>query len=60
VSVLAGDRSFIPGDRFGALAARVGVPLVVVPGDHFFLHEDTARGADLIEQHLGLIEEHLR
>jgi hypothetical protein len=24
------------------------------PGDHFFLHEDTARGVALVEEHLGL------
>jgi pimeloyl-ACP methyl ester carboxylesterase len=53
VAVLAGDRSFVPRERSEAVAAAAGVPLVVVPGDHFFLHEDTARGVALIEEHLG-------
>jgi pimeloyl-ACP methyl ester carboxylesterase len=53
VAVLAGDRSFVPGERFEAVAAAAGVPLVPVTGDHFFLHEDTARGLALIEEHLG-------
>jgi pimeloyl-ACP methyl ester carboxylesterase len=52
-AVLAGDRSFLPRERSEAVAARVGVPLTVVTGDHFFLHEDTARGVALVEQHLG-------
>ena len=34
-------------------AAAAGVPLDVVDGDHFFLHEDTTRGVALIEEHLG-------
>ena len=55
VAVLAGDQSFVPNgrERFGAVAAAAGVPLQVVPGDHFFLHEDTARGVALIEEHLA-------
>jgi pimeloyl-ACP methyl ester carboxylesterase len=53
VVVLAGDRSFIAGDRFARVAAAAGVPLIVVAGDHLFLHEDTARGLALIEEHLG-------
>jgi pimeloyl-ACP methyl ester carboxylesterase len=53
VAVLAGDRSFVPQQRFENVAAAAGVPLVVVTGDHFFLHEDTARGVALIEEHLG-------
>jgi pimeloyl-ACP methyl ester carboxylesterase len=52
-AVLAGDRSFIPLERFEAVAAAAGVPLTTVTGDHFFLHEDTARGVALIEEHLG-------
>jgi surfactin synthase thioesterase subunit len=35
-----------------AVAAAAGVPLEVVTGDHFFLHEDTARGVALVEDHL--------
>jgi hypothetical protein len=53
VAVLAGDRSFVPLERFEAAAAAAGVPLEIVTGDHFFLHEDTARGVVLIEDHLG-------
>jgi pimeloyl-ACP methyl ester carboxylesterase len=53
VAVLAGDRSFVPLQRFEMVAAAAGVPLEVVTGDHFFLHEDTARGVALIEEHLA-------
>lgn len=53
VAVLAGDRSFVGLKRFEGIAAAAGVPLVVVTGDHFFLHEDTTRGAKLIEDHLS-------
>ena len=53
VAVLAGDRTSIPIERFEAIAAAASVPLVLVPGGHFFLHEDTARGAALIEEHLA-------
>jgi pimeloyl-ACP methyl ester carboxylesterase len=52
VAVLAGDRSFVPLERMEAVAAAAGVPLEVVTGDHFFLHEDTARGVALVEDHL--------
>lgn len=54
VAVLAGDRSFVAFERFEAVAAAAGVPLHTVTGDHFFLHEDTARAVALIEEHLGL------
>jgi pimeloyl-ACP methyl ester carboxylesterase len=53
VAVLAGDRSFFPRERIEGVAAAAGVAPVVVEGDHFFLHEDTARGAALVEEHLG-------
>ena len=53
VAVLAGDRSFAGLKRFELVAAAAGVPLVMVTGDHFFLHEDTARGVALIEDYLG-------
>jgi len=53
VAVLAGDRSFVAFERFEGVAAQAGVPLMVVTGDHFFLHEDTARGAGLIEDYLS-------
>jgi pimeloyl-ACP methyl ester carboxylesterase len=53
VAVVAGDRSFVPLERFEGVAAAAGVPLEIVTGDHFFLHEDTARGVALIEEHVG-------
>lgn len=53
VVLLAGDRSFVPATRTEQVAAAAGLPLFVVEGDHFFLHEDTARGVALIEEHLG-------
>lgn len=53
VALLAGDRSFVPRARFAEVAAAAGVPLTEVPGDHFFLHEDTARAVALVEEHLG-------
>jgi surfactin synthase thioesterase subunit len=44
----------VTADRgFEVAPAATGVPLVMVTGDHFFLHEDTARGVALIEQHLA-------
>jgi len=52
VAVLAGDRTFAGLERFELVAAAAGVPLVMVTGNHFFLHEDTARGVALIEDHL--------
>jgi pimeloyl-ACP methyl ester carboxylesterase len=53
VAVLAGDRSFVALERFEGVAAAAGVPLEIVTGDHFFLHEDTAGGVALIEEHLA-------
>jgi surfactin synthase thioesterase subunit len=53
VALLAGDRSFVAFERFEGVAAAAGVPLEVVEGDHFFLHEDTPRGVALIEEHLA-------
>jgi pimeloyl-ACP methyl ester carboxylesterase len=53
VAVLAGDRSFVALERFELVAGAAGVPLEIVTGDHFFLHEDTARGVALIEEHLA-------
>jgi pimeloyl-ACP methyl ester carboxylesterase len=52
-AVLAGDRSFVAFKRFEGIAAAAGVPLEVVAGDHFFLHEDTTRAVALIEGHLA-------
>jgi pimeloyl-ACP methyl ester carboxylesterase len=53
VAILAGMSSFVPRARVEAAAAAAGVGLVLVTGDHFFLHEDTARGVALVEEHLG-------
>ena len=51
-TVVAGERTSIRIERFEAIAAAAGVSLVLVPGGHFFLHEDTARGVALVEEHL--------
>jgi pimeloyl-ACP methyl ester carboxylesterase len=51
-TVVMGDRTDIPHAVFGAQADAVGAPLVALPGDHFFLQEDTARAADLVRTHL--------
>jgi pimeloyl-ACP methyl ester carboxylesterase len=53
VVMLAGMSSFVPRARVEAAAAAAGVGLVLVTGGHFFLHEDTARGVALVEEHLG-------
>ncbi len=50
VTVLAGRSSFLP-DMFGAQAERCGGELVTVDGGHFALHEDTARGVELIRRY---------
>lgn len=49
-TVVAGRSSFLP-DVFAEQAARAGAGLVVVPGGHFVLHEDTDRGARLIARY---------
>jgi hypothetical protein len=51
--VLAGDRSHLPAALFRAQADRAGGPLVLVPGGHFFLQEDTARAEGLVLDHLA-------
>jgi pimeloyl-ACP methyl ester carboxylesterase len=53
VVLLAGDTSSIPTERFKGVSAAAGVPLELVSGGHFLLHEDTARGVALIVEHLG-------
>jgi pimeloyl-ACP methyl ester carboxylesterase len=52
VVLLAGDTSSIPRERFEGVSAAAGVPLELVSGGHFLLHEDTARGVALIEDRL--------
>lgn len=48
--VVAGRDSFLP-DVFAEQAARAGARFVLVEGGHFVLHEDSARGAELIRRH---------
>jgi pimeloyl-ACP methyl ester carboxylesterase len=53
-TVVAGRDSFLP-DMFAEQAARAGAELVIVAGGHFVLHEDSARGAQLIRRYaLGI------
>ena len=53
-AVLAcGDQSELPHGWFEAQAEHAGAPLVTLSGRHFFLHEDTARAADLVRDHLA-------
>ena len=52
-----GDPELLRFRRFDALravlaAAAARAPLVVVPGTHFFLQEDSARAAALVREHL--------
>lgn len=49
-AIVAGEQTFLP-DIFAEQAARAGADLVTVPGGHFVLHEDTARGVALIERY---------
>ena len=48
VSVLRGDASYLPEPWFQAQADAVDAPLQTIPGGHFFLQEDTARGEALV------------
>lgn len=50
VTILKGSDTMLP-DVFTEQADRAGGRLVVVPGGHFVLHEDTRRGAMLILEH---------
>lgn len=49
-TIAAGESTFLP-DVFAAQAERARADLINVPGGHFVLHEDTARGTDLIARH---------
>ena len=51
-TILAG-KDGLPTEWFEEQAARAGAPLEVVDGGHFFLHEDSDRGAALIDRHVG-------
>ena len=50
VTVVAGRDTFLP-DVFAAQAARARAELVTLPGGHFVLHEETARGVDLVRRY---------
>lgn len=52
VVVAVGARTYLPKEYFASQAERSGAPLVTVEGGHLFLHEDTARGVELIERYL--------
>lgn len=52
-TLLAGTDSNVPARMFATQSERAGLPLHLIAGGHFFLHEDTARGVALIEKHLG-------
>src|SRR5690349_20434176 len=47
VTIVAADGTDLPEGMFAAQAERAGVELLVVPGTHFFVQEDSARAAAL-------------
>jgi pimeloyl-ACP methyl ester carboxylesterase len=49
-TIVAGQDSFLP-DVFAVQAEVAGAELLTVPGGHFVLHEDTARGVELISRY---------
>jgi pimeloyl-ACP methyl ester carboxylesterase len=51
LTIVAGSETFLP-DMFTTQAEHAGAPLLTVPGGHFVLHEDTARGVELIDRHV--------
>ena len=51
--VLCGDRSDLPMPWFEAQAERAHAELVVVPGGHFFVQEDTDRAEALVRKYLA-------
>jgi pimeloyl-ACP methyl ester carboxylesterase len=53
VTIVAADGTDLPAGMFSAQAERAGVELLVVPGTHFFVQEDSARAAALVREHLG-------
>ncbi|MBM3659829.1 MAG: alpha/beta hydrolase [Actinobacteria bacterium] len=53
VSVFHGDTSYLPKPWFQAQADAVGAQLHTIPGGHFFLQEDTARGEAIVRTALG-------
>lgn len=50
VTIVAGTETFLP-DMFASQADRAAAQLVTLPGGHFVLHEDSERGADLIDRY---------
>lgn len=52
ISVLAGAETDLGIERFEAQADKAGVPLQVLDGGHFFLHEDTDRAEALVRLNL--------
>lgn len=50
VTVVAGRSSFLP-DVFESQAERCGGRFVAIDGGHFVLHENTARGVDLVRRY---------
>jgi len=53
VSVFRGDASYLPEPWFQAQADAAGATLQTIPGGHFFLQEDTARGEAIIRTALS-------
>jgi len=53
VSVFHGDASYLPEPWFRAQADAVGAELRTIPGGHFFLQEDTARGEAIVRDALA-------
>lgn len=49
-TILAGRDTFLP-DIFTEQARRASATIVFIDGGHFVLHEDSARGAELIRRH---------
>jgi pimeloyl-ACP methyl ester carboxylesterase len=50
VIVAVGAHTYLPTEYFSSQAERSSSPLVTVDGGHLFLHENTARGVELIER----------
>jgi hypothetical protein len=52
-AVLAGTSSDLPNEWFREQADRIGVPLTLIEGGHFFLHEDLERAETLVRESLA-------
>lgn len=53
VSVFRGDASYLPEPWFRAQADAAHASLQTIPGGHFFLQEDTARGEAIVRKALS-------